>query len=131
MEWYYSTEPGENPDDIHASVLAPIGMAAYHINGNMIHSGLHIDINKKEFTPLNYSVLNTLWTKYCKLKFVLYDEASMIGWDLVTESDKRLQVIIGTKKIFGGLHIIVIGDFYQLPPVMDSYIFKDNPYNYG
>ena len=38
---------------------------------------------------------------------------------------------MGTKKICGGLHIIVIGDFYQLPPVMDSHIFKDNPYNYG
>ena len=36
-----------------------------------------------------------------------------------------------TMKVFDGLHIIVIGDFYQLPPVMDSYIFKDDPYNYG
>ena len=38
---------------------------------------------------------------------------------------------MGIKEIFGGLHIILIGDFYQLPPVMDSYIFKDNPFNYG
>ena len=38
---------------------------------------------------------------------------------------------MGTTKVFGGLHIIVIGDFYQLSPVMDSYTFKDNPYNYG
>ena len=38
---------------------------------------------------------------------------------------------MGIKKIFGGLHIIVTGDFYQLPTVMDSYIFKYNPYNYG
>ena len=26
---------------------------------------------------------------------------------------------MGTKEVFGGLHIIVIGDFYQLPPVME------------
>ena len=38
---------------------------------------------------------------------------------------------MGTKKVFGGLTIIVIEDFYQLPPVMNSYIFKDYPYNYG
>ena len=37
----------------------------------------------------------------------------------------------GNQKVFCGLHIIVIGDFYQLPPVMDSYIFKNDPYNYG
>ena len=30
------------------AILAPTGMAAYHINGNTIHSGLHININKKE-----------------------------------------------------------------------------------
>ena len=130
MEGYYSTEPGVNPDDIHTIMLAPTGMAAY-INGNMIHSGFHIDINKKELMLLNHSESNTLQTKYCKLQFILYDEASLIGQDLFTKSDKRLQVIMGTKKIFGGLHIIVIGDFYQLPPVMDSYIFKGNPYNYG
>ena len=69
-------------------MLAPTGMAAYHINGNMIHSGLHIYINKKESTSLNHSELNTLQTKYCKLKFVLYDEASMIEQDLFTKSDK-------------------------------------------
>ena len=109
----------------------PSGMAAYRINGNMIHSGLHIDINKKELTPLNHSELYTLQTKYCKLKFALYDEASIIWWDLFTKRDKWLWVIMGSKKVFGGLHIIVIGDFYQLPPVMDLYIFKDKPYNYG
>ena len=38
---------------------------------------------------------------------------------------------MGTKKTYGGLHIIVIGDSYQLLPVMDSYIFKDSPYSYG
>ena len=55
----------------------------------------------------------------------------MIGQDLFTKSDKRLQVIMGTKKVCCGLHIIVFGDFYQLPPVMDSFIFKDDPHNYG
>ena len=38
---------------------------------------------------------------------------------------------MGTKKVFGGLHIIFIGNSYQLPLVMDSYIFKDDPYIFG
>ena len=59
VEQYYSTEPGENPDDIHAIVLAPTGMAAYHINGYTSH-GLQKNIFKKELTPLNHSELNTL-----------------------------------------------------------------------
>ena len=36
LEKFYSSQPGENPDDIHAIILAPAGMAAYHINGNTI-----------------------------------------------------------------------------------------------
>ena len=55
---FYSSQPGENPDDIHAIILAPTGMASCHINGNTIHSGLHIDIHKKDVTLLSYSELN-------------------------------------------------------------------------
>ena len=73
-------------------------MDGYHINGNTIHSGLHIDINKKELTPLNQSELNTLGTKYCKLKFVLYDEASMIGRNLFTKSEKKIMNNYGNQE---------------------------------
>ena len=42
--------PGSTEPRIRGAraILAPTGMAAYHINGNTIHSGLHININKKE-----------------------------------------------------------------------------------
>ena len=33
---------------------------------------------------------------------------------------------MGTTKPFGGLHVLAIGDFFQMAPVMDSYIFKDD-----
>ena len=58
MKLSCSTEPGKKPDDIHAIVLALLEWQ-HHINGNMIHCGLHIDINKKELTPLNHSELNS------------------------------------------------------------------------
>ena len=55
-----SMEPRSVEPRIHGAraILAPTGMAAYHINGNTIHSGLHININKKELAPLNDSELN-------------------------------------------------------------------------
>ena len=131
LEKFYSSQPGENPDDIHAIILAPTGIAAYHINGNTIHSGLHIVINKKDATPLSYSELNTLRSKYNKIKAIFFDEISMVGRELFKESEKRLQEIMGTTKPFEGLHVLAIGDFFHMAPVMDSYIFKDDHISYG
>ena len=46
--------PGSTEPRIRGAraILAPTGMAAYHINGNTIHSSLHINTNKKELAPL-------------------------------------------------------------------------------
>ena len=43
----YTIKPAENPDDNHALILAPAGMFGYHVNGNTIHSGLHIDFKNQ------------------------------------------------------------------------------------
>ena len=64
---------------MHCIVLAPTGMAAYHVKENTIHSGLHIDINKDKLTPLTSSELNTLHSKYLHSKAIFYDEISMVG----------------------------------------------------
>ena len=37
---------------------------------------------------------------------------------------------MGTTKLFGSLLVIVVGDFFQMASVMDSYIFKDDCVNY-
>ena len=38
--------------------------------------------------------------------------------------NNRLKDIKGSSLPFGGVSIIAIGDLFQLPPVMDGYIFK-------
>ena len=79
MNRFYRRQPGTNPDQVHCIVLAPTGMAAYHVKGNTIHSGLHIDINKDKLSPLTSSELNTLRSKYLQSKVLFYDEISMVG----------------------------------------------------
>ena len=56
---------------------------------------------------------------------------SMIGRELFTKSEYWLWEIFGTRKEFGGLHVITVGDFFQMCPVRDSYVFKDNENEYG
>ena len=117
MNRFYRTQPGVDPDQVHCIVLAPTGMAAYHVKGNTIHSGLHINISKDKLTPLTSSELNTLRSKYLQSKALFNDEISMVGRRLWNKSNQRLKEIFGTKKDFGGLHVIVVGDFFQMAPV--------------
>ena len=50
----------------------------------------------------------------------------MVGSTLSEYGNIRLQEIFDCKKPFGGKHVIAIGDFYQMKPVMDGYIFKNS-----
>ena len=65
------------------------------------------------------------------LRQFFYDEMSMVGRELFDKSECRLREIFGTGNTFGGLHVIVVGDFFQMAPVRDSYVFKDDFKDYG
>ena len=68
------------------------------------------------FQPLSH---DTLRTKLSRLMFVIIDEVSMVGSNMLLEIHKRLQQIKGVSddKVFGGVSILAVGDLYQLPPV--------------
>ena len=54
----------------------------------------------------------------------------MVGRQLWNKADQRLKEIFGTKKDFGGLHVIAGGDFFQMAPVRElltySKMMKDD-----
>jgi len=56
----------------------------------------------------------------------------MVGISQFEFINLRLQEIFGTTKVFGGVSVICFGDFYQLQPVQDYFVFKVNTKNrYG
>ena len=127
---YYNKKPGQCNDGEHVLILTPTGMAAFHIKGTTIHSGLHIPINQKKMDRLSHAERNMLFSKYINVKLVLFDEISMIGCQLFNKANDRLQDIFDSKKPFGGKHVIAIGDFYQMRPVKDIFIFKNPETDY-
>ena len=128
---YYRRQPGSVDAHQHVLIIAPTGIAAYHIKGTTFHTGLHIPINQKDLKPLSHSERNMLRAKLLNVKFIFIDEISMVGCGLFQKANNRLQEIFDCKKVFGGRHVIAIGDFYQMRPVKDSYIFRNSVHHYS
>ncbi|MGC9042751.1 MAG: AAA family ATPase [Myxococcota bacterium] len=108
-------------------VLAPTGVAALNVGGQTIHSffrfKIDITLDKIERIPKYAQKL------YKSIDTIVIDEISMVRADLFDCIDKFLR-LNGKKKNmpFGGAQIILIGDIYQLPPVVkgvEKEIFRE------
>ena len=106
---YRSGDPGKP----RVLLLAPTGVAAINVNGNIIHSGLHIPWRSKLFS-LNDVKKAKLRNTYSELKLVIIDEASMVSGKLSHQIHKRSNEIVspGQDIPFGGKSIAVCGDLY-------------------
>ena len=119
----------ENPDKPSVLLLGPTGISAVNIGGTTIHSGLGIKPGPK-FMGLSDSMRASLRNKLSEVKLIMIDEVSMVSNDLFRNINRRLQEIFmcSTEVLFGGISIILIGDFLQLPPVKGKPIYA--PFGY-
>ena len=114
------------PCDVPILLTAFTGTATFGINGMTLHSALGLSTDLKEYRSLGCDKLNSLRCSLGKLKLLVIDEISMVGADMLHCIHRRLQEITGNYDFhFGGVSILAVGDLYQLPPVMQSFIFKD------
>jgi ATP-dependent exoDNAse (exonuclease V) alpha subunit len=99
-------------------VLAPTGVAALNIDGQTIHSfflirpGITLREAKREGTQASNNQV------FQEIETIIVDEISMVRADLFDAMDVFLKAAMHSKKPFGGKQIIMIGDLYQLPPVV-------------
>lgn len=101
----------------HVSVTATTGLAATHLGGNTIHSwsgiGIHGELPHKFHESLNKTRQETIR----KSDVLVIDEISMLHdyrLDMINEVTRAVRE---TDEPFGGLQVILCGDFFQLPPV--------------
>ena len=57
------------------------------------------------------------------LKLIIIDEISMVRKKIFAQVNTQLIQIMGVNEPFGGLPVIVFGDFNQLRPVKEPYVF--------
>ena len=100
----------------HVVVLAPTGIAAINVGGQTIHSFFQLPprfIQENDIKSLgkNRSLIE-------KIDTLVIDEASMVRADVMDGIDLSLRINRSNNKPFGGVKVILIGDLFQLPPVV-------------
>ena len=107
---------------------APTGVAAHGINGKTLHSLLKLPLDKRSFGPLTGVARATLQVEMDGVEFLVIDEKSMIGLTMLAWVDNRLELRPSNQEsMFGGLNVILVGDFAQLPPVMAKPLYYADP----
>ncbi|XP_070182372.1 uncharacterized protein [Littorina saxatilis] len=106
---------------------APSGTAAYQIGGQTLHGMLYLPVGKTEFKPLSGSALADLQKDFRETALLVVDEKSMIGLKTFFYVSERLKEAKPHRadEPFGGLSVILLGDWKQLPPVMDSPLYHN------
>jgi len=125
-ERFFRSQSGANYELHRTMTVAPTGKTAFLIGGCTIHSVFHVPANQSlNFMRLDHESLNTLRSQIGHIKVWFIDEISMVGHKLFSFNDQRLQEVHNTNIPFGGTSVVVFGDLFQLPPVLDGFIFQD------
>ena len=107
---------------IPVSITASTGIAATHLEGTTIHAWSGIGI-KDALSPRQLRDLKT--KKYLKkhmekTKVLIIDEISMLHARQLDLVNQVIRSFRENEEPFGGLQLVLCGDFFQLPPIGDS-----------
>jgi hypothetical protein len=112
------------------ALLAPTGLAAMNIGGQTVHSFFGFPPR-----PLIGTIEKPKWffTNTARaLRRLIIDEVSMLRADVLDAMDQHLKVARKSSRPFGGVQMLLVGDFYQLPPVVrgeESQLLEDAGYS--
>lgn len=104
---------------IYPSIVASTGIAASHLGGQTLHAffGLGIRDSVDEYFIDSLLEKKYLVERFSQLDILIIDEVSMISPQIFTSMDEILQAFKSNTLPFGGIQVVISGDFFQLPPV--------------
>ncbi|MFA6018391.1 MAG: AAA family ATPase [Patescibacteria group bacterium] len=105
--------------DVSIALTASTGIAATHIGGMTIHSwsgiGIRKFITRRECKEL--ATNKNLRRRVCNASVLIIDEISMLDAATIDAIDMICRVLREDDRPFGGVQVVFVGDFFQLPPV--------------
>ena len=120
----------------NVAIVAPTGVAAINAGGVTMHSFFQLPFNLYLPSSTNIFGNNATVDKHQLLKnlrfnkekiellseldLLIIDEVSMVRADLLQAVNDILQHVRHNNKPFGGIQLLLIGDLFQLPPVVSD-----------
>ncbi|MDD5720865.1 MAG: PIF1 family DEAD/DEAH box helicase [Candidatus Pacebacteria bacterium] len=106
--------------DITPAITASTGIAATHIGGMTIHSwsgiGIRTKLDKYDLDKIASS--EYVCKRVRRTRILIIDEVSMLSSNMLDMVDMVCREIKQNDEPFGGIQIIFVGDFFQLPPII-------------
>lgn len=121
---------------VAVGITASTGIAATHMSGRTIHSwaglGIKDELNSDHLTKLLKNI--NFRIRFLSTRVLIIDEVSMLHSFRLDMVDKVCRAFKKSDLPFGGLQVILSGDFFQLPPVSkngedDSFVHTSNAWN--
>jgi ATP-dependent exoDNAse (exonuclease V) alpha subunit len=107
----------ERPGDDKQAVVAPTGVAALNARAQTIHSFFQLPfgvLDSRALTPAR-----NVGKLFRHMQRLIVDEISMVRADILDAMDARLRQSRRDPRPFGGVQVVLVGDFLQLPPVVE------------
>lgn len=104
---------------IEPAITASTGIAATHIRGMTIHSWSGIGV-KQSLSAADIDAIASkehVARRLVKSHVLIIDEVSMLSGETLSMVDAVLREVRRNPMPFGGMQVVLVGDFFQLPPV--------------
>lgn len=104
------------------AITASTGIAACNISGTTLHSFAGVGLGGEPFEVLLGRIKRNrkAMGRWSRTQVLIIDEISMVDPDLLDKLEQLARNLRKSPKPFGGIQVIITGDFFQLPPVMKT-----------
>lgn len=105
--------------DAEVSITATTGLAAFNVGGKTIHRWAGIRTGEESALTISQNIKKNAESRenWRRCRVLVIDEVSMLDAKLFDKLEEIARLVRGKSDPFGGIQVVMTGDFFQLPPV--------------